>query len=206
MLENHKRLAEFVKSNNLYNIIKSPTCFKSVENPTAIDHIFVNRKYSFIESHAIETGLSDFLKMVFTCMKSTFVKLPAKKLTYRDYANFDETNFLSDFVRSLNDIPTKNFQNLASVTERVLEKHAPRKAKLMRGNNKAHMNKALRKEIMHRSKLRNIANKTKNPIDYENYKKQRNKCVFLNKKSKKDAMKNIDVKGIQNAKNILENL
>ena len=35
----------------------------------------------------------------------------------------------------------------------------------------------------------------------ENYKKQRNKCVFLNKKAKRDAMKNVNVKGIDNAKN-----
>ena len=37
---------------------------------------------------------------------------------------------------------------------------------------------------MKRSKLKNKANKTKNPSDIKNYKKQRNYVVQLNKKTK----------------------
>ena len=157
MLETHPDLKDFLEVHNLYNLIKGPTCFKSIQTPSAIDHIFTNRKYSFMETQTLETGLSDFHKMVFTCMKSTFVKLPAKTLTYRNYKNFDKDKFLAEIAIGLEKISVMNYKSLISVTENVLEKHAPTKTKLIRGNDKAHINKTLRKEIMHRTKLKNKA-------------------------------------------------
>ena len=44
--------------------------------------------------------------------------------------------------------------------------------------------KELRKTIMKRSKLKNKANKTKLPVDINNYKKQRNYVANLNKRAK----------------------
>ena len=41
-------------------------------------------------------------------------------------------------------------------------------------NQKPYINKNLRHKLMKRSKLKNRANKTKNPSDIKNYKKQRN--------------------------------
>ena len=55
---------------------------------------------------------------------------------------------------------------------------------MLRGNNKPHVNKMLRKAIMKRSKLKNKANKTKLPVDINNYKKQRNYVANLNKRAK----------------------
>ena len=182
MLETHPDLKDFLEAHNLYNLIKGPTCFKSIQNPTAIDHILTNRKYSFIETQILETGLSDFHKMVFTCMKSTFVKLPAKKLSYRDYKNFDKDKFLAEIDTGLQQVSMMNYKNLISVTERILEKHAPTKTKLVRGNDKTHMNKTLRKEIMCRSKLKNKANRTKAIMDFESYKNKKINACFLIKK------------------------
>ena len=48
------------------------------------------------------------------------------------------------------------------------------------------MTKELQKAIMHRSKLRNRANRTKSEADLLEYKKQRNLCTFLLRKAKKD--------------------
>ena len=42
----------------------------------------------------------------------------------------------------------------------------------------------LRKAIVKRSKLKNKANKTKLPVDINNYKKQRNYVANLNKRAK----------------------
>ena len=47
----------------------------------------------------------------------------------------------------------------------VLDIHTPRKTKLLRGNHKPHVSKKLRKEIMKRSQLKSIANKTDKDID-----------------------------------------
>ena len=49
-----------------------------------------------------------------------------------------------------------------------LNKHAPLKKKFLRHNNKPFTTKDLRKQIMIRSKLRNIFNKNQN---YENWRK-----------------------------------
>ena len=44
----------------------------------------------------------------------------------------------------------------------TLSKHAPKKIKTFRGNQKPHINKTLRKAIMKRLQLKNNAKKTRN--------------------------------------------
>ena len=46
--------------------------------------------------------------------------------------------------------------------------HAPKKVKILRGNHKPHCNKNLRKAIMKRSRLKNKANRSKDPVDIAN--------------------------------------
>ena len=50
--------------------------------------------------------------------------------------------------------------------------------------NEPHANKALRQAIMKKSRLKTKANKTKDPTDIRNYKKQENYIVNLNKEAK----------------------
>ena len=57
---------------------------------------------------------------------------------------------------------------------------------------KPHMSKNLRKKIMKRSRLNNVANRTKNPDNINSYKKQRNLVVKLNKKQEKLFASTID--------------
>ena len=52
-----------------------------------------------------------------------------------------------------------------------LNKHAPEKKKVLRGNEKPHVNKNLRHAIMKRSKLKIKTNKTKHSHDILNLKK-----------------------------------
>ena len=54
------------------SLIKDPTCFKNPESPSSIDLILTNNPYSFQNSWVIETGLSDFHKMIVSVMKTTF--------------------------------------------------------------------------------------------------------------------------------------
>jgi len=51
------------------------------------------------------------------------------------------------------------------IFESVLERHAPQKSRYIRGNEKPHMNKALRTAIMKRTHLRNIYRKSRNISD-----------------------------------------
>jgi len=63
-----------------------------------------------------------------------------------------------------------NFEKLYTSIDK-LDKHVPIKTKILQGNNQPHLTKELRKAIMERSRLKNIANKTKNPEDVAYYKK-----------------------------------
>ena len=65
----------------------------------------------------------------------------------------------------------------------VVDKHAPLKKKPIRGTQARFMNKELSKAIMHRSKLRNIYNKTKTTQAWEAFKRRRNKCVSIRRKN-----------------------
>ena len=62
--------------------------------------------------------------------------------------------------------------------------HAPMKSKLIRGNEKPHMNEELKKAIMIRSRLRNTYNHSKKASDLAAYRLQRNLVTKLNKKVK----------------------
>ena len=57
-------MESFCTINNIKCIIKEPTCYKTPDNPTCIDLILTNCPKNFQESSTLETGLSDFHKMV----------------------------------------------------------------------------------------------------------------------------------------------
>ena len=61
-------IQDFAYSYDFYNIVKSPTCFKS-DSPRCIDLILTNRKFNFKNTTTAETGLSDFHAMVITILK-----------------------------------------------------------------------------------------------------------------------------------------
>ena len=68
----------------------------------------------------------------------------------------------------------------------TLNKHAPKKIKAFRDNQKPHINKTLRKAIIKRSQLKNKANKTRNATDVSNYENQRNYVIKLSNHRRKD--------------------
>ena len=76
------------------------------------------------------------------------------------------------------------YENYEQNFVKVLNTHAPKKVKILRGNHKLHYNKNLRKTILKRSRLKNKANRSKDPVDIANYKKQRNLVVSLNRQAK----------------------
>ena len=72
-------IKDFCEIYNLKNLIKKPTCFKSVENPTSIDLILTNKSNRFENSMAIEKGLSDHQKMIITVLKNSFYQNKTNK-------------------------------------------------------------------------------------------------------------------------------
>ena len=169
-------IVSFMNNQNLFNLVKSNTCFKG--EGSCIDLILTNRKYSFKNTCSSETGLSDHHHLIYFVMKTTFKSEEPKKLIYRDYSNFSSECFKDDFMSSI-------CQEKHDFID-TLNKHAPKKIKTFRGNQKRHINKTLRKAIMKRSQLKNKASKTRNATDILNYKKQRNYVLKLNNQCKKD--------------------
>ena len=87
------------------------------------------------------------------------------------------------------------------ISIKVLNKHAPIKKKSVRGNNGKFMTKELRLAIMNRSKLRNEYLKDLKNIDNKiAYNKQRNLCLKLLKKAKRNYFNNLDTKDIADNK------
>ena len=141
--------------NNLKNLIKVPTCFKNPENPKCIDLMLTSSYRSFQNSCAIETGLSDFHKMIVTVMKEYFQKQKPKVITYRDYKNFSENDYRQQITYELslighaNEIP---FDVFMTTCKKTLDKAAPVKQKYVRSNQSPFLNKQILKAIMNRTK------------------------------------------------------
>ena len=74
-------------------IIKELTCYKNPDNPTCIDLILANCLKNFQESSTLETGLSDFHKMVLTVFKFEVPNLTPGVVSYRKYKHFDSDKF-----------------------------------------------------------------------------------------------------------------
>ena len=94
---------DFCDVYNLKNLIKVPTCFKNPEKPTSIDLMLTKSYRSFQNSCTIETGLSDFHKMIVTILKTYFQKKEPKIIQYRDYKNFSEVEYREFLVNLVSD-------------------------------------------------------------------------------------------------------
>ena len=68
--------------------------------------------------------------------------------------------------------------------QKIYSRHAPVKSKKLRGNNANFMTKNLSKAIMTRSRLRRKFNKNKSEENWENFRKQRNKCTAIKMRCK----------------------
>ena len=75
-------LNSFMQSHNLFNLIKSNTCFKV--RGSCIVLILTNRKFCFKSSSAFETGLSDHHHLIYSLLKTNFKKEDSKRIIYLD--------------------------------------------------------------------------------------------------------------------------
>ena len=87
---------------NLWNLIKEPTCFKNPENPTCIDLLLTNKPLSFKSKYVIETGLSDFHKMVVDVMKMQFPKMKPQVASSRKYKDYHNETFVDSLRHQFN--------------------------------------------------------------------------------------------------------
>ena len=118
----------------------------------------------FSNTTVVETGLSDFHGLVLTLMKTHIPRLKPKVIKYRSYKKFEPEKFLQDvkdidFKEDLNDADSF-YKNISSAFREIVDRHAPLKTKVQRGNTAPFMNQQLQKAIYTRSRLKKDLIKT----------------------------------------------
>ena len=134
-------LHSLMEDHNLNSLVKTPTCFKS-DRGRCIDLILTNKQHSCFSSQTFETGFSDFHHLVYTILKTTSIKLPPKKIKDRCYRNFSESKFHNDLTKRFRAHPSNDYNDFERSFILTLDKYAPLKTIVIRGNNNPHMNKS----------------------------------------------------------------
>ena len=155
-------------------------------NPSCVDLILTNRPRSFQNSCTFETGLSDFLKMTLTVLKSSFAKQKPRILNYRNYKSFNNTLFRDQVLNKLTNsnlqISDKGLKHFKETYLSVVNTIVPLKSRFIQANQEPFINKEIQWGVMVRSKLRKKFLKSRSESDKKAYNKQRNKCVSLLRK------------------------
>ena len=177
--ETNREISNFMDVYGLRNLIKSPTCYKSADNPSSIDMFLTNKASVFQNTTTVEVGLLDFHLMILTILKSGFAKKGPRIVTLREYSKFDPIKFRNDLKGNIakSNGECTVFETFNSVAEEVLNNHVPLKQKYLRANDAPFMTKTLRKAIMLRTQLRNRLNRYNTSENWKAFKRQRNKCV-----------------------------
>ena len=199
----YAKLISFCDVSGFTNLVKNKTCFTK-NHSSSIDVMLTNKPRCFQNTTVFETGLRDFNGLVLALMKTQIPRPNPKVIKYRSYKKFDPENFLQDvknidFKADLNDADL-SYRNISSAFRALVDRHAPLKTKVQRGNTAPFMNQQLQKAIYTRSRLKKRLNKNPTAEDRANFKKQRNKCVSLRKKAMKNHFKEATKNGTMSNK------
>ena len=118
-----------------------------------------------MNTQTVETGLSDFQKLILTVLKIHYAKPSTKIAAYRDYKNFSDESFRSDFHNETGRYHHFSFTDFNSIFLAVLNKQAPIKKRYNYANQKNFIDKILDQAIMFRYNLRNKFLKLKTEED-----------------------------------------
>ena len=181
-----EKLEECCDNFNLTNIVKRNTCFTENDKST-MDLLLTNKPMSFQVTNTTGTGLSDCHKLISSFMKSYISGLKPKTIFYRNYKNIDKEKFVNgvkagDFSFSYND-PNKNYSLLSDTFSKLLDRHAPLKNKIQRGNHVPIISKEMKKTVYARSRLRNNFCKNPSEENERKYERERNLYASLSRKA-----------------------
>ena len=146
----------------------------------------------------IETGLSDFHKMIVVVMKMHFPKMKPQVVSYWKYKDFHNETSLDSVKYEFN--VQEQFlikKGLDGFSTEIFDKHAPNKSNT---NHKPFINNEISKAIVTRSRLRNRFLQNRSGENRKLFKKQRHKCVSFLRKSKKYYFANLNEKNITDNK------
>ena len=191
---NEANMKTFCNQYKLKSLNKEPASFKNVNEQSCIDLFLTNNSKCFEDCLTLETGLSDFHKLIVTIMKTKHERFPPKIVNYRDYKNFDTKSFKDRLELTLKN--TTSFEELQKIFMELLNKFTPVKCKYLRANLSKFMKKELSKAIMLRTRFRHQFLKMKTPEAKAKCNKQRNVCVSLTRKAKRNYYESLDLNNI----------
>ena len=157
------------------NIVKQPTCFKNVNNPSIIDLVISNVSTRLKDVTCIETGLSDFHSMVCFATKMAVKQRKTKTVTYRCYKKFNDDKYMQDLsfvpfhIADIFDDINDEYWVYETLLKDVINEHAPLKTRRIKHNMIPYMNSALRKATNVRKMLWRKFKKNKSNYNWEIY-------------------------------------
>ena len=142
--------------------------------------------------------------MIVPVLKIYLQKREEKVINYRDYRNFSNEEFrqqvLKDILKATQNGDIVSYESFLSVCQRALDSRASKKQKYVISNHSPFINKTILKAIMDRSRLRNKVLKTRSNEDKKAYNTQRNYCLTMVRKAKKDYYNNLDHENVTDYK------
>ena len=173
-------LSDICDTFDLKQIVKNPTCFKSIENPSLLDIILTNCPKSLISAINMPLGISDFHNYISSATRINRPTNEPKIIFYRSFKKFSEDRYKKD----LEDAPFHVSQVFEDVDDQmwyhntllntIVDKNAPKKQKRITFKPLPYMNDNLRKAINVKAALRRKFINTKSQESWSKFKKQRN--------------------------------
>ena len=147
---------------------------------------------------AITTGLSDYHKMIIPTFRSSCTCEPPQNIIYRNYKNFNAQDFINDLEINLRlqeqGSTCLSYDKLTKIFKETTDKHAPQKKHNVRGNQTPFMTRELSKQIMKRSKSKNLCFMWSSRENFLAFKNEKNKCNNMNKYAKKSLFSKVTSK------------
>jgi hypothetical protein len=193
-IEGHA-LTELFETFDLTNVVKGPTCFKSVTNPSLVDVILTNTPARVLSHVNTDIDVSDFHNLVCVITRMHAPKTQTRVITYRSYKRMDDEAFIADLSQAplhvsniFDDVDDQIWFHNTLVRD-VIDEHAPLKQKKLKCSQVPYMNSELRKAINVKAMLKRKYNKLRTNAAWENYRRQRNAVNSLKEKSLKKHLK-----------------
>ena len=127
-------------------------------------------------------------------------------INYRSFKHFSNKEFRKSLIGNLsNQIYVNNddgFNRFCKISFDTLNSFAPIKNKFVRANQIPFITKELSRKVMKRLRLRSNLLRKKIEENRKLYPKQKNKCVSLLKKAKKEYYQNLDEKNVIDNKKV----
>ena len=184
--ENESRcLKDVMEVFGLYNLIDTPTCYKSVD-PTLIDVFLISQRRRIASTINVTTGISDFHNLIACGTKINVPRNVNKIINYRSYKHFNQDSFKYDidiapfYVGNIFDDVDDIFWFNHTLIQDIINGHAPMKYQKSVKHPVPFMNSKLRKACLHKAMLRNkYFKRGGSRQSWELYRKSRNNVTKL---------------------------